>query len=274
MRPSIRVVNPGAFQRMLKSTSAAFVKESAMVLKMEARMLCVQYGRVTSPPDYGGEATVEGFKKRIEREVGYVFPTRDNIGKVFELIKQRDPALAKAYYHAAKSKKQSMADRIMRKAGLPQGNPTKEAHHAARTGSKGRVPSRTAPVSLLRGSEARRFTREKTNHVGLAKAGWHQAALGLGGRIRSNYVDADGRRSTPEKFPAYVRAVSRRVPGLGGATVSDSRIVIYSNVTYASDAMPEKRMRGAQREAEERIGKAMAKMAEALAAKFNSKAAA
>lgn len=270
MRQTIKVINAQSLQKQLERQGKAFAAESAKILKAVARGLAVDYGRVTDPPDYGGAEAVEGFKRRIGREIRFIFPTRAETGKVYELIKAKDPALAKAYYHAVKSKKQSMADRIQRQAGVTQGGGDPGLLKSKRTGKRASIPARKhEPVALLRASESRALARPFQNRAGMAKAGWHQAALAIGGRVRSNFTDADGRRSTPERFPAYVRSVSRRTGGLGGATVTEGRIVIYSEVRHASEAMPEARMRGAERETSERMLKYVKTMLSKLTEKFN-----
>jgi len=269
MKTRLKVIDAQSLQRLLKQQGKAMAAESEKILKMMARALASDYGRQTDPPDAFGPDVVEKYKARIARENRYVFPTREDAGKVFELIKQRDPVLANAYYHAVKSQKVSQAAALMRKAGLPQGSPTVAALKAARTLARARVSSRSAPVTLLRASESRRFTREQQNKVGTAKAGWHQAAKAIGGRVRSNFVDADGKRSTAERFPKYVRNVSRRYGDLGGAIVGEGRIVIYSNVRHASEALNERRKASAESDAQERVLKAVRIMISKMVEKFN-----
>jgi hypothetical protein len=94
--------------------------------------------------------------------------------------------------------------------------------------------------------------------VGTAKAGWHQAGKALGGRTRRNMTGAGGERWTVEKYPAYVRRVSRRFSGLGGAMVGPSKVTIFTNVNHAVEAMDERRKAGAEAEAERRFQRAMA----------------
>jgi hypothetical protein len=65
-----------------------------------------------------------------------------------------------------------------------------------------------------------------------------------------------------------------RVRGdLGGATVGDGRIVIYSNVRHASEALPKARAASAESDASARILKAVRIMVSKLAEKFNRYAA-
>ncbi|MFT3991053.1 MAG: hypothetical protein QM680_06540 [Luteolibacter sp.] len=55
-----------------------------------------------------------------------------------------------------------------------------------------------------------------------------QAAQGIGGRVR---------RGNKSAFPAYVRKASRLFPNIGGAMVGKKRIIIWSNLDYAGDAL-------------------------------------
>jgi hypothetical protein len=275
MKSSIKVVDAGKLQRLLKSQGKAFATEGQRLLKMQARALCIEYGRQTDPPDAFGDGIVEKFKNRIEKETRYIFPTRSDYSKVFELIKQRDPALANAYYFAAKSGRIGEADDLRRKAGLPQGGGNIAALRAARTGKRGSIPARAhPPVSLLRDSESRKLARGPQNNVGVAKAGWYQAATGLGSRVRRTATTDAGTQTSLTLFPKYVRAVSRRVGGLGGATVGEGRIVIYSNVRYATEALNDRRKATAESDANTRILKAVRIMLSKISEKFNRNQAA
>jgi hypothetical protein len=271
----VKVTGAKQFGRQLRANAEFLRAESAKLLKMHARLLASEYGAKTAPQDAFGAAAVEGYKANILKESRYIFPTREDTGKVYELIKQRDPALAAAYYHAAKSGKTSAAAAILRKSGIPQGNASPSAIKAARTGKKRSIPARAhPPVSLLRTSESRRLARLQQDTVGTAKAGWHQAAKALGGRNRSNYAEEGVKRSTAERFPAYVRLVSRRTPDLGGARVSDDSVAIWTNVTHAREALDSSFQASAESDAEEKLHKALLRMIAAVEAKFNKRAVA
>jgi hypothetical protein len=276
MNATIKVINAKSLQSLLKKTGKTLAAESQRILEMQARALCIDYGYQTSPPDAFGEAAVEGYKKNIEKQVRYIYPTRSDTGKVFELIKQRDPVLANAYYYAVKTGQVNKAAALVRKAGVPQGGATPEGVKAARTGKGRSIPARThPPVSLLRDSESRVIVRGQTNRIGTAKAGWHQAAKSIsGGRVRRGTTTAAGTKTSLELFPKYVRAVSRRYNDLGGSIVGTGRIVIYSNVRHASEALPKDRMASAESDAQARILKAVQIMLSKITEKFNKTKAA
>ncbi len=131
---------------------------------------------------------------------------------------------------------------ILRQANLPQGfDPA--LHKAARTGRNGRVKKNQRPVVLANEAQVRAYARKQRALVGTAKAGWGCAAKALGGRNRRNLRDATGgNRATAERLPAYVRALMRKFPDLGGPRALDPdstvTIEIFTNVKHAAEAIP------------------------------------
>jgi hypothetical protein len=128
------------------------------------------------------------------------------------------------------------------------------------------------PVTLARKNERNKVIRESQATVGTAKAGWHQAGKALCGRMRRNIVGADGKRGTLERFPSYVRNLSRRYRGLGGAFVGKGRVSIWTNVRHAAKAMSDSSQGAAEDKAKENFAKAMGFALEARNAKWNKSA--
>jgi len=125
--------------------------------------------------------------------------------------------------------------RYMTEAGLVIGGLNPSVHRVSRTGPYGRV-EHSGPREVVPKQQLDAFTKKKMATVGLAKAGWYAAAKALGGRIRRNLVADDGKRSTVEIFPAFVKKLARKYPGLGGARVSPGRVEVFTNVRHAEEA--------------------------------------
>lgn len=102
------------------------------------------------------------------------------------------------------------------------------------------MPKRQEVKAVVPANQYRRFVREKGGLAGLAKAAFYAAAKALGGRVRRNLVDeGTGKRRTEEIFPARLRRLARRFPGIGGARVSFLRVEVFSNISYAREALPQ-----------------------------------
>lgn len=258
MKISARVTGAKQFGKALARHAKTMEKEALAILRQEARALAVAYGSATTPPDAAGPDAAEKFKDRIEKEVSRVYVTRDSPRAVYALMKKHAPDLAKAYWNAHKSQKPRQMTAILRKAGLPQGGASADGLKKYRTGKGARVVTgQGGGESLVRTSEQRRLIREQQATVGTAKAGWHQAARGIGGRVRRNFVSATGKRTTAEVFPAYVRKVSRKLANLGGAFVGTGSVTIWTNVHHATKALADSKRRGAEINARNNLQKAM-----------------
>ena len=229
-----RVSGAGSYARSLRRHLAKLEKEVQSVLKQEARALTISYCAFTAPQgrNDGGK-----LRTRIEKDVDKVLATRDDPPGVYRMMKKHAPTLAAAYWHAHKSGKRHQMAQILRKANLPQGGASRATMKLHRNSYSGYVGKMEEPVSLVRKNERNKVVRESQATVGTAKAGWHQAGKALGGRTRRNLVSDTGKRSTVEAFPAYVRKVSRKFTGLGGAYVGRDRVRIWSNVRHAAQAM-------------------------------------
>jgi hypothetical protein len=243
MYQSTRIIGAKGFLAKIRAHPQLIHREIESVLKQEARALAVEYASATMPgPGLQDGGKVEAFRKTVESDIRRVFASRADPNQIYRLMQVHAPNLAKAYWHAYKSKKPRAMAEILRKANLPQGlNPAD--HSAARTGKNGRVKKNQKLVSVANDAQLRVFVRKQRALVGFAKAGWACAAKGLGGRVRRNTRDATGgSRKTAESFPKYVRALARKFPDAGGARllIEGTRITIeiFTNVTHADVAMP------------------------------------
>lgn len=237
-------VNASSFLKKMKEYPEQIAREQESILKQEARALCIRYAQCTAPA-YGlsfDEARAKAMEKRVQSDVRRVYVTRQQGGRVYELIKRRSPLLAKAYWNAWKSKNERVQTRIMRAAGISPEALDPAIHKAARTGGQASVPKNFQPTTLVSETQARAYAKKQAALVGFAQAGWYAAARGLGGRIRRNFVSASGKRSTSEAFPSYIRKLANKHAGIGGARVFTSgaicRVEIYSSVRHARQALP------------------------------------
>lgn len=268
--------NVSGFLKKMKEFPELIARDQESVLRQEARALCIRYAQCTAPA-YGlafDEARAEGMKRRVEADVRRVFVTRAQGGRIYELIKRRSPQLAAAYWAAWKSQDTRRQTRIMREAGISQSALDPGTHRSARTGPQGSVPKSFQGSELASEPQVRAYARKKAALVGFAQAGWYAAARGLGGRIRRRTVSGSGKRSSAEAFPAYIRKLANKNPGIGGARVltggATSRVEIWTGVRHAAAALPEHLRSLAEDEAQANVAAALLESVKALnKRKFN-----
>jgi hypothetical protein len=266
---STRVSGTGSYGKALRRHLAELEKDVQSVIKQEARALAISYGLATVP---FGQSTGAKYRKKIEADVGKVLATREDPMSVYRMLKKHAPTLAGAYWHAYKTRKPSRMAHILRKANLPQGGASRAAVKPFRTRADGAVGRIEEPATLVRKNERNKVVRESQATVGTAKAGWHQAGKALGGRTRRNLVSDTGKRSTVEAFPAYVRKVSRKFTGLGGAYVGRNRVRIWTNVRHSRKALRPRLQKAAEGFARDNVAKAMAYATAARNEKWNRSA--
>lgn len=260
MKVSVAMSGAQRVEKMMERAASLTVKDAQAALKSAARILCIEYGAATDPPDIGGEVAVSKFAERIGMEIARVYPARDNSSAVYRLFFAQDPVGARAWYHKLKSGKLRAAADMLRAANLPEATMSATELKRYRTGRKGRVRGGQVPVGLVRKNERKRFIKGQVKLIGTAKAGWLHAAKALGGRVRREGVEA---------FPKYVRAAGR-VPGLGGALVGDRKIVIWTNVRHAVEAMNPGMKARAESIAQDRFGLMLDEAQKARALKINA----
>lgn len=276
MKTGIRITGGRGLVAKFRQHPQLVARTTESVLVQEARALCNEYASATLPgPGLQDGGKVEAFRKTVEADIKRVFAIRSNPNQIFQMLKAHAPELAGAYWHAYKSKKPRSMAAILRKANLPQGLDI-AAYKATRTGLHGRVKKNQRPISVANEASVRVLVRKQRALVGTAKAGWGCAAKALGGRNRRNLRDAaGGNRSTEEVLPAYVRAIMRKFPDLGGArvVVEGDRVAaeIFTNVKHAADAIPAPLLAAASDRAQQRVAAALtASLRELNARQFGS----
>lgn len=247
---------------------ALILRTQESVLTQEARALCVAYGSAALPGPGFDDAKLKAFQGRVEREVRQVFLTKANVSALYRIVKRRSARLAAGLLRASKAGDEAGVRRILRDAGvnIEPLNPT--VHQAARVGKHRSVPKGFRGETLVSEPQARAYAKRQVSLVGLAKAGWYAAAKGLKGRVRRNIVGAGGRRRTEEIFPGSIRKLARRFPGAGGARMMSagtrSRVEIFTNITYARNALPDGLKAAADSFAQDRLAKALAESVKQL----------
>ena len=235
MKPVIKVTGAKALQSKLQRVAKQLDRETPSILKQEGRALAVSLGMRTAP--YGMGAEPPKMKGRIEYEIRQIYATPSDINAIYTIIKDKSPQLAGAYFAAASQNKTARANQIMAEAGVAIQMLDPKLHDSARGGKRGSVSKNARPAAVVRNPSIKKYIKEKWKTIGVAKAGWYAAALSLGGRVRSNKVAKDGKRSTAEIFPAYVRKAARMFAGLGGSRVSSKSVTIFSSVKHADQAL-------------------------------------
>ncbi len=235
MAHGMKVIGADAFANKLAKYPALLDRTLESVLKQEARAICIKLGGAAMPVGLQETARVQAHRAKVAAQVGWVYASQDQRRVILSEIKRRSPVLARAYARAMKDGNEAQMKRYMTEAGLVIGGLNPAVHRNARTGPYGKV-QHTGPREIVPKQQLDAFVRKKQANVGTAKAGWYAAAKALGGRIRRNLVAEDGKRSTIEIFPAYIKKIARRFPGLGGAKIMPGRVEVFTNVRHAEDA--------------------------------------
>jgi len=253
-----------ALARKLSRFSVEVSKAVESMVKQEATTLCREYARATGPGKTLSEKPILDYQKKVEGQIRTLFPASDRPYAVAEIIKRRSPKLAAGYLRAIKQNKPAQARRYLAEAGVKVEAIDKTAHKAARTGTGGGVPSGAAPIAVVNSAKLRTYIRAAQAKVGMAKASWFQASKGIVQRVRTQRRWNDGSRKTFEVFPAVIRRVARKFPGLGGSKVTGSglkiHVTIYSTVDHGPDALDQANYALANTEASKTLAKSISYM--------------
>lgn len=219
-------------------------RELPSLVMQAARTCAINMGYHTQP--YGfSEVTANQFKLTVAAEVARVFTTRQQASGVYLLIRAVDPVKAEQYWAAHKKGSHRRALDILNSVALPN-QPDISVLKAARVSKNAHVPKRYTPRVLLTAPQQRALIKQQQDLVGLAKAGWYQAARSLG-RVRSG--------DSVQVFPNYIRRVARQHAGLGSSRLTHqrnhARCTVSTNVRHANNALPAARRAQAQDSAEQ-----------------------
>ncbi len=231
----VHVKGMSEFISLTKRAPEAINRSTDSIVRQEARAMCIRLGSAAQPVGMQEGGRVEANRAKVASDIREVYLETSNTAAVAYEIKRRSPALAQAYRRAIREGNQAQARRYMKDAGIVVGAFDPRKHRAARTGPYGRVESPGAR-DVVQKNQLRAYIRKKQALVGFAKAGWYAAAKAIGGRIRRNIVAEDGKRTTIEIFPSYLKKIARSHPGIGSARVGYQRVEIINHVTHAQDA--------------------------------------
>jgi hypothetical protein len=241
----------------LKAMPERINREVESLLKQEARVLATEIAHTATPP-FGFDEPI-AWRMRIAKEVRQVFGSFDGPHNIFEAIKKRNRGAAAGFIRAYRKKDYARMQKIAASFGIVPGI-TKQVHRAARTGRKASVPRNHEPVRIGKESEVERYVAQRMRFAGLVKAGWYVAAKSMGGRIRRVIYTPGGKRSTEERFPAWIRKLAR-VGNLGSSRFSGSgtkmRVTLTNHVRYASEAVDRRNFSTALAHARENFVKAL-----------------
>ena len=243
MKGSMRVEGAREFAGLAGRMAATLGRSRDSILRQEARELCIELGAATMPGPGFGEGKAAAFRRRVDAEVKRVFPSREDGYFLVGLLARRSRRLAAGLRRVMKEnpggwERDPQALRYLKEGGVRVEALSPAVHKAARTGRKGSVPKNYRATGVVSGPQQRAFSRKQQEKVGLAKAGWYAAARSGAGRVRRSTV-VDGKRRSVQVFPGWVRKLDRKFPGLGGAEISEGRVVVFSAVRHAEEAIPE-----------------------------------
>lgn len=236
-------------------------KATESQLRSQARGLCKDLSRFTGPEGFGERARRQ-IAKFIESDVRKMFPANElsaaNANQVFKLIKKQfGEEVADAFWFHFKSKDLERAGRFMRRRGLPRG--VNESEYDRRRKRSGGVGGE--PIALASKSRVESLIRRRQKRIGMAKAGWYQAARGVGGRLRTT----NSAGVTRAAFPKWVIAAGRGMQ-LGGARFkggSRMQMLIFSRVRHGRAALRSEVMTRALAATQVRLKKVLEKAIEA-----------
>jgi hypothetical protein len=235
MASRMQVQGMTRFQSLLKEGPESINRTMDSLVRQEARALCIKLGAAAQPLGLQDSSRAQSQRDRVSKDIQKVYVSLQNTGAIAAEIKRRSKPLFYAFQRAIAEGNQSAARRYMKDAGISIGTFDPKKHRARRTGPYGGVEGGDARDVVQR-NQLRAYIKKKQATVGFAKAGWYAAAKAIGGRIRRNLRDADGKRSTIEIFPAYLKKIARAHPGIGSARVGYQRVEIINNVRHARDA--------------------------------------
>ena len=241
VKTDINITGIRSLRKKLLAMPVEVSKAVESSVKMQATTLAGEYARATGPGKSLGETPIVAYQNRVEAQIRHLFPSSDRPGAIAAIISRRSEKLAKAYLRAVRQNKPAQIRRYLREAGIQIETIDSAAHKAARTAQGAGVPDSAGPIAVVNSAKLRPYIREARAKVGMAKASWYQAVLGITKRARTQSREADGTRRTYQKFPALIRKVAARFPGLGGATITGSgtkiEVTIFSNVNHGPEAL-------------------------------------
>lgn len=233
----MRVIGAKEFEKKLAAYPQLVGRAVESVLKQEARATCVALGAATMPFGLTESGRVTAHRQKVDKQVRQVFLTPNAQRGVAELIRRRSVTLYHAFRRASAQGDQAQMARYMAEAGVSVGALNPATHKAARTTYYGGVEKTYQASDVVSQQQLEAYSKKQQEKVGLAKAGWFAAAKSLGGRIRRNIVEADGKRRTEEIFPPYIKKLARKFPDLGGSRIMPGRVEVFTNVRHGRQAI-------------------------------------
>lgn len=270
MRMSVVTRGVDRWHRSMETLAAELNRSLPSLTAQGARSCAINYGYNSQPFGFD-ESTAAQYREVVKGQVAQVYATRENASAVYLLIKAVDPVKAEEFWSAhKKGRKRRMLD-IINSVSIQKSTDI-AILKKARTGRHGNVPKNVAARSLVTKQQLTAIQKQQEKLVGFAKAGWYQAARALG-RVRRS-VETDGRRTSEEIFPGYIRTLARRFPGIGYATTISSgntaSTTISSMVRHAANAMPRSRQKQAEASAQDHFNQACREAMQRLIAKRRS----
>ena len=181
--------NSKRLDRLIKDAPKKLLIAAGSDLRTAARVLAAVAARNTLPygaydqPPKDAMNTVQNQIKRTQVPI-------DELGGMWQVLKNVDQGLAAAFWTAFKAKKMGLVKQILddlKAAGgdFTYGAVSPSIHTAARTGGHRRVPDNHRPnhIIISAGKALDTYIKRKQKTIGAAKAGWIAAGKSIGGSI-------------------------------------------------------------------------------------------
>jgi hypothetical protein len=175
--------------RLFKDAPKKFLVAAGTDIRTSARVFAAVAARNTLP--YGAyEQPPKEVMNRVANQIRRTQVPIDELGSMWQVLKNVDQGLAAAFWTAFKAKKMGIVKQILddlQAAGgaFTHGAVSPSEHTKARTGRRTSVPSDHKPRHIITsaGKALDTYIRSKQKTIGAAKAGWAAAGKSIGGSI-------------------------------------------------------------------------------------------
>lgn len=203
-------------------------KRLGTVVKQNTRLIAWNLAHNAQP--YGMSLAEKKMgEAAVMRDIGNVY---QSAAQIYELLKQQDEKLAKAFYKLVKQGGYGQAEKILAASGRIERNatifaPLSPEFHQRRRDGRGRV-TRYRPEQIVpEGKDIKTYAKQRAAMVGFGKAGWITAGSQLGSIAR---------------VPAWITRHRGKAPGHAmdeSGRKDDPFCTLTNAVRYASNILPD-----------------------------------
>lgn len=203
-------------------------KKFGTVVKQNTRLIAWNLAHNTQP--YGMSLAEKKMgEAAVIRDIGYVY---QSAAQIYQLLKQQDEKLAKAFYKLVKQGGYGQAEKILAASGRIERNakifaPLDPGFHQAARNGRGRVPKYKPQQIVPDAGDIKAYAKSRAAMVGFGKAGW---------------ITAGSRLGTIARVPAWITRHKGQAPGHAtdeSARKDDPFCTLTNSVRYASKILPD-----------------------------------